>query len=164
VPLAQRAPAAADLDLVRLTELLMEYGHHLLRIRASAAPNAPGGFGLIGVRAVIRLKLVGPMAMGELAAALAVSPARVTQVVDALERAGHVERRRSASDRRVWQIRLRPGRDRCLDADFCRPMQALRDAWAAVPEEARPAVLAFVEQLVCDTRAPEGETARAEGE
>lgn len=149
---APNAPAAIepDIAITHLTEWLLAYGHQLLHPRQGTAVDAPGGLGILGARAVIRLKLVGPMPMGQLASALAVSPARVTQVVDALEREGLVERRRSQADRRVCQIRLKPGRDTCLDARFHEPLLALRRAWAAVPEDSRPAVLDFLERLVSD--------------
>jgi hypothetical protein len=152
---ARAASAAPERDprMVTLTELLMEYGHRMIRVRAEAGGDGHPGYGVIAVRALIRLGLVGPMSMGELATALSVSPARATQIVDALERAGHIERHRSASDRRVWQIRLRPGpATRVLEQEFKGPMMAVRAAWAEVPAGCRESVLRFVADLVSGMR------------
>jgi MarR family transcriptional regulator, organic hydroperoxide resistance regulator len=62
------------------------------------------------------------MAAGELAAAARLTPATVTQMLDALAASGHVERVRSETDRRVVVSRLTPlGRRR---------IEAKRAAWA----------------------------------
>jgi DNA-binding MarR family transcriptional regulator len=150
--------AGLEPHLVSLTDLLMEFGHQMIRLRAEAGAAGAPGYGVIAIRAMIRLGLVGPMSMGDLATALSVSPARATQIVDALERAGHIERHRSASDRRVWQIQLKPGpAAQVLEAEFSHPMAALRCAWADVPLGCRDAVLDFVAALVTGMRTSEDE-------
>ncbi len=148
-----------DAHLVSLTELLMEYGHQMIRLRADAPAEGAPGYGVIAVRAMIRLSLAaGPMSMGDLATALSVSPARATQIVDALERAGHIERHRSESDRRVWQIQLKPDpTGHVLEEEFGRPMAALRAAWDEVPAGCRDAVLNFVATLVAGMRTADDE-------
>jgi DNA-binding transcriptional ArsR family regulator len=151
-PSDPRAPL--DPRLLTVTELLMEYGHQMIRLRVGAVPRGAPGYGVIAVRAMIRLGLVGPMSMGDLATSLSVSPARATQIVDVLERAGRVERRRSDRDRRVWQIRLKPEpAAQVLDDEFGRPVAALRQAWSQVPEGCRDVVLDFVRALVDGMRA-----------
>jgi DNA-binding MarR family transcriptional regulator len=55
---------------------------------------------------LIELDERGELSAGELALAARVSPASVTQMLDALAEAGHVERSRSDSDRRVVMARL----------------------------------------------------------
>jgi DNA-binding MarR family transcriptional regulator len=157
-PPIDRGRPEPDGHVIRLTDLLMEYGHLMLHQRPADRARKVAGFGVIGVRAAIRLGLQGPMSMGDLAAALAVSPARMTQVVDVLEQAGLVERRRLETDRRVWRIGLKPDVDSRLEAEFARPLRALRHAWQGVPEGCRAAVLEFVERLVAGTRgeAPPG--------
>jgi len=147
-----------DPRLVTLTDLLMEYGHQMIRLRASAVTEGAPGYGVIAVRAMIRLSMFGATSMGELATALSVSPARATQIVDALERAGHIDRQRSESDRRVWQIRLKPGPTvEVLEQEFHRPMAALRAAWEDVPPGCRETVLAFIQKLVAEMRTREDE-------
>jgi DNA-binding MarR family transcriptional regulator len=144
-----------DLDprLVTLTELLMEYGHQMIRLRGRAVAEGAPGYGVIAIRAMIRLSLEGPMSMGDLASALSVSPARATQIVDALERAGHIVRHRSESDRRVWQIRLKPGpASEVLAEEFGQPLAALRQAWTQVPTGCQDVVLRFISALVAGMR------------
>ena len=63
----------------------------------------------------------GELAAGELALAAQLTPASVTQMLESLAQSGHVERDRSASDRRVVVSRLTPrGR---------REIAAKRRAW-----------------------------------
>jgi DNA-binding MarR family transcriptional regulator len=70
----------------------------------------------------------GEAATGELAAAARLAPATVTQMLDHLAESGHVERVRSAADRRVVVTRLtRRGRGR---------IEAKRAAWADRWEQA----------------------------
>jgi DNA-binding MarR family transcriptional regulator len=63
----------------------------------------------------------GELPAGELAAAARLSPGTVTQMLDHLAEAGHVERVRSSSDRRVVVSRLTPEGRRLVTAK--------RDAW-----------------------------------
>jgi DNA-binding MarR family transcriptional regulator len=55
---------------------------------------------------MIELDERGELSAGELALAARLSPASVTQMLDALAESGHVERARSDSDRRVVLARL----------------------------------------------------------
>lgn len=58
----------------------------------------------------------GPLPAGELAAAAQLTPATVTQMLDALALSGHVERTRSDADRRIVVTRLSPlGRRKVQD-------------------------------------------------
>lgn len=142
-----------DIGSIRLTELLMEYSHRMARVRAQTESKGSAGFGVVGVRVLIRLGLVGPMTMGELASHLQVSSARITQVVDVLESQGYVMRCRLGSDRRVWEIHLTASYSERLQEQFGHYMDAVRSAFAGVPEECQPAVMAFVERLVAGSRA-----------
>lgn len=130
----------------------MEFGHQMIHLRSARPAPEGAGIGVIAVRAAIELGLVGQMSMGELANSLSISAARATQVVDALERAGYVERRRLPSDRRVFRIRLKPGEQTRLRHEFRGPTRALRNAWDEVPEPCRGAVLGFVATLVTAMR------------
>lgn len=65
----------------------------------------------------------GEMPAGELAAAARISPGTATQMLDHLAQAGHVERVRSSSDRRVVVSRLTP--------EGMALVTAKRDAWEA---------------------------------
>jgi DNA-binding MarR family transcriptional regulator len=70
----------------------------------------------------------GELPAGELAAAAQLTPGTVTQMLDALAESGHVERVRSATDRRVVVSRLTAlGREQ---------IEAKRSAWQARWEDA----------------------------
>ena len=58
------------------------------------------------LRALDVLGVRGPSRMGALADALGVGQSAVTPLVDRLEAAGAVRRRRSDADRRVWHVEL----------------------------------------------------------
>lgn len=74
------------------------------------------------------LLLRGELPAGELAAAARLSPGAVTEMLDHLAQAGHVERARSPTDKRVVVSRLTPA-GRAL-------LLAKRDAWEARWERA----------------------------
>jgi len=57
---------------------------------------------------LIELDERGELTAGELAVAARIAPATVTQMLDGLAEAGHVERARSDSDRRIVLARLTP--------------------------------------------------------
>lgn len=98
-----------------LARLLPRAGQALgRRLRQAVAPHGltPTSLGVLGV-----LVAGGPASHRELAAGLGVSPATLTPVVDALERAGSVVRARDGLDRRVVHVRISPeGRARFADA------------------------------------------------
>lgn len=63
----------------------------------------------------------GPLAQRDIAEAFGVTPARVTGVLDDLERAGAVRRERNREDRREVLVRVTPA-GRALHAEFHRAM------------------------------------------
>lgn len=67
----------------------------------------------------------GELPVGELAAAARISPGAVTEMLDHLARAGHVERARSPSDKRVVVCRLTPEGRALVDAK----REAWEDRW-----------------------------------
>jgi DNA-binding MarR family transcriptional regulator len=109
---AQRADVDDGPPLARL---LPRAGQVLgRRLRQVVAPHGltPTSLGVLGV-----LIADGPASHRELAAGLGVSPATLTPVVDALERAGSVIRARDGADRRVVHVSVSPeGRSRFADA------------------------------------------------
>lgn len=68
--------------------------------------RAAAGHGLGPTAAAVLAQLVatGPLAHRELAGALGLAPATLTPVIDGLERAGDVSRRRDGADRRVVRV------------------------------------------------------------
>jgi DNA-binding MarR family transcriptional regulator len=105
---------------------------------------------------LVELDERGELPAGELAAAARLSPATVTQMLDHLAACGHVERDRSATDRRVVVSRLTDqGRER---------IEAKRTAWqlrwkaalAGVPKQDLQAATRVLERLAAmfDDAAP----------
>ncbi len=76
----------------------------------------------------------GELPAGELAVAARLSPATVTQMLDHLAAAGHVERLRSSDDRRVVVSRLTPAGRRLLIAKRRAWQRRWAEALAGVPE------------------------------
>lgn len=84
---------------------LLAAAHRLSKDRFEAVLE-PWGLDAHGFAALIVLAELGPSSQQRLAEELALSGTMVVQVVDALEGAGLVERRRSESDRRVNLVHL----------------------------------------------------------
>jgi DNA-binding MarR family transcriptional regulator len=84
---------------------LLAAAHRLSKDRFEAVLE-PWGLDAHGFAALIVLAELGPSSQQRLADELALSGTMVVQVVDALESAGLVERRRSVADRRVNLVHL----------------------------------------------------------
>ncbi len=101
-------PASLDGQARQLRRLLVE----LSRRRPMRDPIAAACEGLDLTPAQIHILLWlgndGPMTMGELARAVAVTEKTITGVVDRLERDLLVQRERDPGDRRVVHVRLAP--------------------------------------------------------
>jgi DNA-binding MarR family transcriptional regulator len=96
---------------------------------------------------LIELHERGALPAGELAAAARVTPATVTQMLDHLAAAGHVERVRSETDRRVVVSRLTPlGRAR-IEAKRKVWRERWEEALAGVPPEDLEAATRVLERL-----------------
>ncbi len=95
---------------------------------ATAFEQALAPLGLTASEAGL-LRLIGRNpGIGQKAASeqLGVGPSRVVAVLDRLERQGHVERRRSATDRRSHEVHLTPEGERLLAA--LRPVAEAHEA------------------------------------
>ncbi len=76
----------------------------------------------------------GDLPVGELAAAARISPGAVTEMLDHLARAGHVERARSPSDKRVVVCRLTPEGRALVEAKREAWEERWRDALEGIPD------------------------------
>ncbi|NUR84184.1 MAG: MarR family transcriptional regulator [Nonomuraea sp.] len=95
---------------------------------------------------------------GELGAALALSPPATTALVDRLEGAGHVERRRSATDRRKVEVVMNEQAVR-LAGQFFAPLGAhLSAAISTLSEAERRVVGDFLARTTAATQAATRET------
>jgi DNA-binding MarR family transcriptional regulator len=77
------------------------------RLRARD-PQQPGDLSQSQVRALFKIAADEEITAGKLAKLADLSPASMTAMLDALEKAGMVERHRSESDRRQVIVRLTP--------------------------------------------------------
>src|SRR6266536_3427934 len=112
--------AAMPASLAGRTGFLLTFAHERARQRAEEA-LAPLGIEPRHFGAMAVLDASGPSPQRHLAAQLGLSGPAIVQLVDELERAGLVERRRNPSDRRSYALRLTPaGRER-----FQRARQAM---------------------------------------
>src|SRR6266542_3664624 len=97
--------AAMPASLAGRTGFLLTFAHERARQRAEEA-LAPLGIEPRHFGAMAVLDASGPSPQRHLAAQLGLSGAAIVQLVDELERAGLVERRRNPSDRRSYALRL----------------------------------------------------------
>lgn len=131
LPAASSGREAAARREREIAELGLAFRHVLRamsRIRGRDTHLAAGELSHAQYELLIELYERGELSAGELAGAARLSPATVTQMLEALTESGHVERTRSDSDRRVVTARLTPlGTAR---------IEAKREAWKARWEQA----------------------------
>lgn len=70
--------------------------------------SRPGELTFAQLRTITALGRGNEMTAGQLAKSAELTPATVTSILDQLEAANIVERRRSTEDRRVWNVTLTP--------------------------------------------------------
>ena len=109
-------PDAPSAQLQAFTETLRRLSGHFMRVAAERS-DAHGAFSKGDLLAVGLLHERGPSRMGELADGLGVGQSAVTALVDRLEAAGAVRRRRSDADRRVWLAELTPDGEAVAEAE-----------------------------------------------
>ena len=94
-----------------------------------------GSLSLVHLHVLTILETEGPLPMSRLADALDVSVASATGIVDRMEQRGLVERRHSASDRRVVQVH---------------ETDAGRDVFRAIDAQRRDHITAILDRLTDD--------------
>jgi DNA-binding MarR family transcriptional regulator len=118
--------AGVDPRAERLAELGQAFRHAYRSLRSLRGRDThllAGQIGHAQYELLAELFDRGPLAAGELAAAAGLSPAAVSQTLDHLAAEGHVERVRSATDRRIVVTKLtRRGR---------RQVEGRRRLWGA---------------------------------
>jgi DNA-binding MarR family transcriptional regulator len=108
-PADKPKPAAAGGLSPQLTELGLTFRHvvrTISRLRGRDTHLQGSELSQAQFELLIELDERGELPAGELAAAARLTPATVTQMLDHLAACGHVERLRSATDRRVVVTRL----------------------------------------------------------
>lgn len=115
---------------------------------------------LIGVtraqwRALTTLRRHEGINQGGLAELLEVEPITLCRMVDRLEEAGHVERRRDPTDRRAWRIHLTDKSRPLLDKLSAIADHVFDDALAGLDDEARAAFSETLQRIRGNLTAPE---------
>lgn len=87
---------------------------------------------------------LGPM---ELSGRLGITPAAGTELVDRLQRAGHVERHRDEHDRRRVQLRATESATREVRSELAPLLEALDGVVADFDERERAAVLRYLDAV-----------------
>lgn len=117
------------------------------RITTDGLMSAPP-VGDVDLRTLTHLAVADTMPMHELADRLAVTPGRVTQIIDRLEEQGRVTRLRDERDRRVWNVGLTSQVRDAIDSYYATRSQAVHDTLAELDDTGRVAVMHFLEGLV----------------
>jgi DNA-binding MarR family transcriptional regulator len=142
------APAAApppDPRHVAAAERLHSAAIHLLR--RLRREDAASGLTAPRLSALSVLVFGGPLSLGALAAAEQVRPPTMTRLVAALERLGLATRVPDAADGRVVLVQATARGRRLLDAGRARRVAALAARIAALPPDARDAVVAALDPI-----------------
>lgn len=85
-----------------------------------------------------------PMSPSQLAGALHLSASATTSVLDRLERAGHLHRDRSATDRRKVELRMHEQAREIGSAFFLPLGERLSQAWRELDDEERRTIARFL--------------------
>lgn len=96
-------------------------------------------------------KMGAPMSPSRLADALHLSASATTSVLDRLERAGHLYRDRSATDRRKVELRMHD-QARRIGAEFFLPLgESLSAAWGDLGDDERRTIVRFLRGSIAAT-------------
>jgi len=106
--MSARAPQATAEDVEELRLAFVELLRAERRLRGRDGRRTDGGLSMAQYRALARLLDEPELPAGRLAEAADLQPGSMTQMLDALERDGMVQRVRSETDRRVVTVRLTP--------------------------------------------------------
>lgn len=117
--------------------------------RASHVPGAPRPDPMSphAIRAAIRLAMAGTETVGGLARGLGVSVGWASRIANEMERAGHVLRERSTSDRRIVRLRLSPAAERLIAAFYAWRGDAVERALGELDPRGRDAVRTFLRRV-----------------
>ena len=129
-----------------LTEDFMAVAHQIRKRQVAALE--PFGIGPSHSRALRVLERAdGPMRLGDLAERLRIVPRSATDVVDALEASGHVQRRPDPHDRRAVLLELTPaGHDLIADI-YVAQRHTSSDVFGALSTDDRALLTDLLERI-----------------
>ena len=150
-PLCPAPVSAPSTDHVRAFSTTLRVLGLLFERVAAESSGAHEALSKQELRAVDVLGVRGPLRMGALADDLRVGQSAVTPLVDRLESAGTVVRRRSEADRRVWHVALTEAGEAVFQAErraYERVAAAMLEPLPEADRVALLSLLARVEQTV----------------
>jgi DNA-binding MarR family transcriptional regulator len=127
----------------------------LMRLTRRLRREAGSGLSPSLVSALVTVERMGPLTLGELAAAESVRPPGVTRTIATLEKANLVQRRPDEHDRRVWRVSITQVGRETLAAGRSRKAAYLAsriDALSASERATLGAALPVLERLLGDER------------
>lgn len=131
---------ASDYDLSMLLRALVMESNRFLDIFSAAHELHPTDMTALNLIMTAR----SPMTPGSLAKELNLSASATTSVLDRLEKAGHVGRDRSPTDRRRVELRVLPTAA-ALTAMFFQPLaRGFSSAWKDMSQQDRQVVARFL--------------------
>ena len=105
------------------------------------------GLSLARTKVLTRLHEQGPTRQSVLASAFDLSPHSITDIVDALERLGLVERLPDATDRRAKLVAITTAGESCLGVANATRERVLKQIFGALSEEDRATFLRLLDAL-----------------
>lgn len=150
----------AALEMGKLIVELINTGYG--RRRDPTATASSGPISAHGIRAAIHLYQYGELSVSELAAGLGVSRGWASRIVEELERAGYIERRRSIEDRRVVRVSLSPASMVDIEREYRWRGDAVDAALEPLDPREREAVRRFLTTLVGEMRQAAAPASRPE--
>ncbi|MDE2149681.1 MAG: MarR family transcriptional regulator [Gammaproteobacteria bacterium] len=97
---------------------------------------------------LMRLRTEAPMSVGELARGLGHDQGALTRVIDALDQAGLVERRRSRTDRRAIELRLTGAGRRSVEAQLPLVVDKLNELLDVFSNRELDTLIALLQRLL----------------
>ena len=125
---------------------------YVSRRRAGAAVASDASISPHAIRAAIHLYQHGEVSVSELAAGVGISRGWASRVVEELERAGYVERERSAADRRIVRVRLSDASATEIERVYRWRGDAVDAALAPFDPSERAVIRAFLNRVVEELR------------
>ncbi len=137
--MSRSEPEAKDelTEDVRQVQQAFKHAYRSLNRRKGQDTHLVGGTEISQAQfeLMIELRKRGPVAVGELAQAMGLSPASVSQMVDRLSEHDHVERTRSDDDRRVVRVGLSQRGEEAIEPVIEGWRNRWREAMAEIPEQ-----------------------------
>jgi DNA-binding MarR family transcriptional regulator len=125
--------------------------HHRM-FRAMNDEMSLCGLSLARTKVLMHLREQGPTRQNVLANTFGLSPHSITDIVDALERVGLVERRPDATDRRAKLVAITKAGENCLGVANATRERLLKQIFGALSEEDRATFLRLLDAMDAATK------------